>query len=94
MRWTSRTLSLGFIDAGYSGDWSRIGAISEETESALRALAVTLGELHIATAVAAGIVASKRGLPVAPAAAKTLLIGFLAFLEVCFKTVPRGRKEA
>ena len=31
---------------------------------------------------------ARRGLPVAPAAAKTLLIGFLAFLEVCFKTVP------
>lgn len=79
---------LGFIDAGYSGDWSRIGAISVDTEDRLKALAVILGELHIAAAAAAGAVARARGLPVAPAAAKTLLVGFLALLEVCFKTVP------
>ncbi|KAF9614353.1 hypothetical protein IFM89_018106 [Coptis chinensis] len=29
-------LGLGFIDAGYSGDWSRIGAISKEFEESLR----------------------------------------------------------
>ncbi|XP_057462350.1 uncharacterized protein LOC130752568 [Actinidia eriantha] len=27
---------LGFIDAGYSGDWSRIGAISKESEDLLK----------------------------------------------------------
>jgi len=39
-------------------------------------------------AATAGVVASKRGLPPAPAVAKTALVGFLAFVEVCFKTVP------
>lgn len=29
-------LTVGFVDAGYSGDWSRIGAISRETEAQLR----------------------------------------------------------
>ncbi|CAA7048704.1 unnamed protein product [Microthlaspi erraticum] len=29
-------LGLGFVDAGYSGDWSRIGAISKETEELLK----------------------------------------------------------
>ncbi|KAL8133717.1 hypothetical protein AgCh_008962 [Apium graveolens] len=29
-------LGLGFVDAGYSGDWSRIGAISKETEDLLK----------------------------------------------------------
>ncbi|CAN0853898.1 hypothetical protein LINGRAHAP2_LOCUS5758 [Linum grandiflorum] len=29
-------LALGFVDAGYSGDWSRIGAISKETEDLLK----------------------------------------------------------
>ncbi|KAH7861181.1 hypothetical protein Vadar_022703 [Vaccinium darrowii] len=29
-------LGLGFIDAGYSGDWSRIGVISKETEVLLK----------------------------------------------------------
>ncbi|CAK7338138.1 unnamed protein product [Dovyalis caffra] len=27
---------LGFIDAGYSGDWSRIGVISKESEDLLK----------------------------------------------------------
>ncbi|CAO2836561.1 unnamed protein product [Amaranthus hypochondriacus] len=29
-------LGLGFVDAGYSGDWSRIGVISKETEDLLK----------------------------------------------------------
>ncbi|XP_021772643.1 uncharacterized protein LOC110736663 [Chenopodium quinoa] len=29
-------LGLGFVDAGYSGDWSRIGVISTETEDLLK----------------------------------------------------------
>ncbi|KMT14013.1 hypothetical protein BVRB_4g078420 [Beta vulgaris subsp. vulgaris] len=29
-------LGLGFVDAGYSGDWSRIGVISRETEDVLK----------------------------------------------------------
>ncbi|KAK1429769.1 hypothetical protein QVD17_11987 [Tagetes erecta] len=29
-------LALGFIDAGYSGDWSRIGVISTENEDYLK----------------------------------------------------------
>ncbi|KAK4337624.1 hypothetical protein RND71_042111 [Anisodus tanguticus] len=28
--------ALGFIDAGYSGDWSRIGVISKENEDLLK----------------------------------------------------------
>ncbi|KAL5210745.1 hypothetical protein ABZP36_006368 [Zizania latifolia] len=28
--------ALGFVDAGYSGDWSRIGAISKDTEELLK----------------------------------------------------------
>ncbi|XP_059455246.1 uncharacterized protein LOC132185495 [Corylus avellana] len=32
-------LGLGFIDAGYSGDWSRIGVISKETEDLLKLVA-------------------------------------------------------
>ncbi|KAL5772987.1 hypothetical protein ACOSP7_012606 [Xanthoceras sorbifolium] len=33
---------LGFIDAGYSGDWSRIGVISEETEALLKVAAFVI----------------------------------------------------
>ncbi|XP_062160096.1 uncharacterized protein LOC133867375 [Alnus glutinosa] len=35
-------LGLGFIDAGYSGDWSRIGVISKETEDLLKLAAFVL----------------------------------------------------
>ncbi|KAA8522830.1 hypothetical protein F0562_009253 [Nyssa sinensis] len=35
-------LGLGFIDAGYSGDWSRIGVISRETEDLLKAAAFVM----------------------------------------------------
>ena len=83
-------LILGFIDAGYSRDWTRIGAITPEFEQRLRDWAVILGWVHVAAAAAAAAVANARGLPAAPAAAKTFLVGFLAFLEVCFKTVPEG----
>ena len=83
-------LILGFIDAGYSRDWTRIGAITPEFEQRLRDWAVILGWVHVVAAAAAAAVANARGLPVAPAAGKTFLVGFLAFLEVCFKTVPEG----
>ncbi|XP_050374580.1 uncharacterized protein LOC126792137 [Argentina anserina] len=32
-------LGLGFIDAGYSGDWSRIGVITKETEELIKVAA-------------------------------------------------------
>ncbi|KAL9271463.1 hypothetical protein AKJ16_DCAP08372 [Drosera capensis] len=38
-------LGLGFIDAGYSGDWSRIGVISRETEDLLKSAAFVVGPL-------------------------------------------------
>lgn len=85
-------LILGFVDAGYSRDWTRIGAISPELEQQLRDLAVVLGEVHVACALVAGAVATKRNLPVAPAVAKTALVGFLALCEVCFKSVPADKK--
>ena len=86
-------LILGFVDAGYSRDWTRIGAISPELEQQLRDLAVVLGEVHVACALVAGAVATKRNLPVAPAVAKTALVGFLALCEFCFKSVPLIKKQ-
>ena len=77
---------LGFIDAGYSRDWTRIGAITPELEQKLRDLAVVLGEVHIVAAAAAGVVASKRNLPVPAAVAQTRRIGVLAVWEVGFKS--------
>ncbi|KAL5699089.1 hypothetical protein ACHQM5_030037 [Ranunculus cassubicifolius] len=40
-------LGLGFIDAGYSGDWSRIGVISKETEEFLKIAAFLVVPLCI-----------------------------------------------
>ncbi|XP_057787818.1 uncharacterized protein LOC131005040 [Salvia miltiorrhiza] len=39
--------ALGFIDAGYSGDWSRIGVISRGTEDLLKAAAFLVVPLCI-----------------------------------------------
>ncbi|KAK4852691.1 hypothetical protein QYF36_026221 [Acer negundo] len=38
---------LGFVDAGYSRDWSRIGVISEETEALLKVAAFVVVPLCI-----------------------------------------------
>ncbi|EEF33983.1 conserved hypothetical protein [Ricinus communis] len=38
---------LGFIDAGYSGDWSRIGVISKESEDLLKLAAFAVIPLCI-----------------------------------------------
>ncbi|KAK4789567.1 hypothetical protein SAY86_016871 [Trapa natans] len=38
---------LGFIDAGYSGDWSRIGVISKEAEDLLKVAAFIVVPLCI-----------------------------------------------
>lgn len=40
-------LGLGFIDAGYSGDWSRIGVLSKETEELLKLAAFLVVPLCI-----------------------------------------------
>ncbi|KAK1276514.1 hypothetical protein QJS04_geneDACA001539 [Acorus gramineus] len=38
---------LGFIDAGYSGDWTRIGVISKETEDLLKVAALVIAPLCV-----------------------------------------------
>ncbi|RCV45962.1 hypothetical protein SETIT_9G494900v2 [Setaria italica] len=40
--------ALGFVDAGYSGDWSRIGAISKDTEDLLKKGAYVVVPLSLA----------------------------------------------
>ncbi|TVU47973.1 hypothetical protein EJB05_07591, partial [Eragrostis curvula] len=40
--------ALGFVDAGYSGDWSRIGAISKDTEELLKLGAYVVVPLSLA----------------------------------------------
>ena len=75
---------LAAVDAAYSGDWSRIGAISGETEEALRSLVVALGGFHLVCAAVAGLAASRKGNSVPKAVAKAALVGFLAATEAVF----------
>jgi hypothetical protein len=83
--WLPAGIVLGILmllDAAYSGDWSRIGAITTEQEQQLQALVpVALGG-HAACAAAAGVVSARRGEAWAPRAAKTLAGGFVSLLEV------------
>ena len=75
---------LAAVDAAYSGDWSRIGAISKETEEALKPLLIALGGFHLVCAAVAGVVASDKGNSVPKAVAKAALVGFLAATEAVF----------
>ncbi|CAI0394287.1 unnamed protein product [Linum tenue] len=43
--------ALGFVDAGYSGDWSRIGAVSKEVEDWLKVAAFLVVPLCVLLAV-------------------------------------------
>lgn len=61
---------LALIDAAYSGDWSRIGAISKETEGQLQGIVPLLGAFHLTCAPVAGLVAAQKKVPVLPAVAK------------------------
>ena len=69
------------FDAAFSGDWSRIGAISKDTEAALKPVAGAIAVVHVISAgVAWQAVAGRGGQPLVPAA-KALAVGFLAAVE-------------
>ena len=70
---------LATVDAGYSGDWSRIGVITKENEIVLQQACVTLGSFHIFCAALGAGVAVRRGSswPAAVAKARTSAIDFL-----------------
>ena len=77
---------LAAIDAGWSGDWSRIDAITTEQEAQVRTLVTYVGCFHLACApVSFFAVQRKSGTAqAAKATAKTLLIGGLACGEAIF----------
>lgn len=72
---------LAAVDAGYSGDWSRIGAISQQDEAALQKLLPLLAAFHAFSAVISGIVASRNGRPIVWPVTKAALVGGLAMFE-------------
>jgi len=68
---------LAAIDAAYSGDWSRIGVISEDIELSLRPLLGLLGIFHIFCGVIAAVAASKKGYNPVPPTLKVLWTPFI-----------------
>jgi len=72
---------LAAVDAGYSGDWSRIGAISKETEGWLKQTLPLLGAFHVFSATVSGIAASRAGRPWQWPVVKASAVGGLAMFE-------------
>lgn len=72
---------LAAVDAGYSGDWSRIGAISQQDEFALQQILPSLAAFHAFSAIVSGIAANLGGRPVVWPVAKATLVGGLAMFE-------------
>ncbi len=56
-------LVLAAVDAAFSGDWSRIGAISEDTELWLQSALGLLGIWHLLMGAAAYSIAEQNGRP-------------------------------
>lgn len=69
------------FDAAWSGDWSRIGAISKDTEAALKPVTAAITAVHAASGAVAFRAASARGASPLWPTAKALAVGVLAALE-------------
>ena len=63
---------LAAVDAAYSGDWSRIGVISRDTEAWLQSALKALAAWHVLNAIAAYIIADKNSKATLPVTAKVL----------------------
>uniref|UniRef100_A0A7S1SQN9 DUF7887 domain-containing protein n=1 Tax=Tetraselmis chuii TaxID=63592 RepID=A0A7S1SQN9_9CHLO len=74
---------LGLVDAAYSGDWSRIGAISIEEEQQLQRVCAYIALFHSFCTPLAAVVARGRGLSNwALLTLKVAAVGGLALFEV------------
>ena len=82
-------LLLMLVDAAFSGDWSRIGAITHDTELALQKVAAFVCAAHLVTAAAAGAIAARGGRSPLLPALKGFLFGALGVYEERYH--PRGR---
>ena len=74
-----------YLDAAFSGDWSRIGVISKEQEQVLRSFFVISVSIHGILGLAAGAISLKRGeKSFAIRAIKTFVVGIVGFAEVWY----------
>ena len=79
-----------FLDAAYSGDWSRIGAISKDTEEKLQSVAPVAILGHTILSIIAATISARRGdKNWQLRGLKTLAGGFVTLIEVIL--VPRQK---
>ena len=77
----------GVVDAGYSGDWSRVGALTTEQEAWARRFVAFVAAAHAVVGAVARDVALKRGASATTANAafaKTFVVGFVGLVEAAF----------
>lgn len=73
---------LAAVDAAFSGDWSRIGAISKDTELWLQSALGLLGIWHLLMGAAAYSIAEQHGRPKLLVTIKALAVGTIPVLEL------------
>ena len=75
---------LAGVDAAWSGDWSRIGAISKDTELLLQSALTAAGVWHLLMGFSAYTIASQNGRPKLPVTAKVMACLVSLVLILCF----------
>lgn len=74
-----------YLDAAFSGDWSRIGVITEEQEQVLKSFFVISVSIHGMLGLAEGAISLKRGEKnFIKRAIKTFVVGIVGFAEVWY----------
>ncbi len=74
---------LAYLDAAFSGDWSRIGVLSSSQEQFLRDFCVVGVAIHALLGVAAAKISRDRGERTwALRGLKTFVVGIVSFTEV------------
>jgi hypothetical protein len=78
-------LILMYLDAAFSGDWSRVGVITKAQEDILKSFFVISVTIHGLLGIGASAVSLKRGeKSFLSRGLKTFVIGIVAFTEVWF----------
>lgn len=73
---------LGVVDAAYSGDWSRIGVISKETELILQQAVQIIVPIHAVEGLIAAAIARGKGTNLFVAWIKGFAFGALGIWEI------------
>jgi len=76
---------LALVDAAFSGDWSRIGVISTDTELLLQKVVLFIVAAHTVVGVITAYAAAQRDLNPVTNFGKGLLFGSMALYEVLQK---------